>query len=193
MFHIRMDNVDCVKRRIEEIIEKSSVPENPIHSKDTLKWVLKLEPGADEALQIAALGHDIERAIEGRKVRRKDYQNYDDFKRAHSLNSAKILSGLMEECDISRELLDDVAFLVHNHETGGDRRSDILKDADSISFFHVNLPYYFERNSIEETKKRCLWGYRKLPDNLKAVVAEFSYKDKKLESLVRSSLKKSST
>jgi len=187
-----MDNVDCVKRRIEEIIEKSSVPEDPLHSKDTLKWLLKLEPDADKALQIAALGHDIERAIEERKVRRKDYQNYGDFKQAHSLNSAKILSGLMEECDISRELLDDVAFLVRNHEIGGDRRSDILKDADSISFFHVNLPYYFERNSIEETKKRCLWGYRKLPDNLKGVVAEFSYKDKELESLVRSSLKISS-
>ena len=70
-------------------------------------------------------------------------------------------------------------------ETGGTRHVDILRDADSISFFHVNLPYYFIRNGVEETKERCLWGYRKLPDNLKKVVAEFDYQNKELELLVR--------
>lgn len=72
-----------------------------------------------------------------------------------------------------------------HHETGGTRRVDSLRDADSISFFHVNLPYYFLRNGIEETKRRCLWGYGKLPDNLKRVVAEFDYQTKELELLVR--------
>lgn len=186
-----MNNINCIKRKIEEIIEKSSVPEDPVHSKDTLEWLFKLEPDADAALRIAALGHDIERAIDQRKVKRKPYRNYDDFKHAHSLNSAKTLSELMERCNASRELINDVTSLVCNHETGGDEKSDILKNADSISFFHVNLPHYFERNSIEETRKRCLWGYRKLPDKLKEVVAEFNYEDKKLESLIRSSLKKS--
>ncbi len=186
-----MDNINCVKRNIEEIIEKSSVPEDPIHSKNTLKWLFKLEPNADAALQIAALGHDIERAIEQRKIKREPYKNYDDFKRAHSLNSAKILSELMERCNAGRELINYVTSLVRNHETGGDRRSDILKNADSISFFHVNLPYYFERNSIEETMKRCLWGYKKLPDNLKKVVAEFKYNNETIESLFRNFLKKS--
>jgi hypothetical protein len=37
---------------------------------------------------------------------------------------------------------------------------------------------------VEETKKRCLWGYRKLPKNLKKVVAEFDYQNKELELLV---------
>ncbi len=180
-----MDNINCIKRKIEKIIEKSSVPEDPVHSKDTLKWLFKLEPDADAALQIAALGHDIERAIEQRKVKRESYKNYDDFKHAHSLNSAKILSELMEGCDTGRKLINDVTSLVRNHETGGDGRSDILKNADSISFFHVNLHYYFKRNSIEETMKRCLWGYKKLPDNLKKIVAEFNYEDKKLESIIR--------
>jgi hypothetical protein len=74
---------------------------------------------------------------------------------------------------------------VRHHETGGTRRVDILRDVDSISFFHVNLPYYFIRNGVKETKKRCLWGYRKLPENLKRVVAEFDYQNKELELLVR--------
>ena len=63
-----MDDIDCLKNRIEEVIKKSLVPEDPFHSKNTLKWLLKLNPDADEALKIAALGQDIERAIEERKV-----------------------------------------------------------------------------------------------------------------------------
>jgi hypothetical protein len=180
-----MDSIDCVKKKIEEIIKKSPVPEDPIHSKNTLEWLLWLEPDADEALQIAALGHDIERAIEERKVRREDYKNYDEFKDAHASNSAKILAEIMKECSISKKLADDSFFLVCQHETGGTRRSDILRDADSISFFHVNLPYYFIRNGVAETRKRFLWGYRRLPDNLKRLVAEFDYQNKELASLVR--------
>lgn len=180
-----MDNIDCVKKRIEEIINASPVPEDPIHSKNTLEWLLSLKPDADEGLQIAALGHDIERAVEERKVRRQDYKNYDEFKDAHASNSAEILAEIMKECNISKELADDSFFLVCHHERGGTRRVDILRDADSISFFHVNLPYYFMRSGVEETRKRFLWGYRRLPDNLKRLVAEFDYQNKGLASLVR--------
>ncbi|NOR79035.1 MAG: DUF4202 family protein [Methanophagales archaeon] len=179
-----MDNIDCVKKKMEWIIKKSQVPEDPVHSKNTLEWLLKLKPDADDALKIAALGHDIERAIAERKVRREDYKDYDEFKEAHASNSAKILAEIMKECNISKKLADDVVFLVCHHETGGTRRIDILRDADSISFFHVNLPYYFLRNGVEETKRRCLWGYKKLPKNMQEVVVKFNYKDKELKSLV---------
>jgi hypothetical protein len=180
-----MDSIDCVKKKIEGIIEKSIVTEDPIHSKNTLEWLFKLKPDADEALKIAALGHDIERAIEEQKVRRKDYKSYDEFKKAHASNSARILKKIMEECNVRKELVDDVFFLVSRHEIGGDKRVDVLKYADSISFFHVNLPYYFVRNDVEETKKRCSWGYKKLSDSLKGVVAEFDYQNKELELLVK--------
>lgn len=99
--------------------------------------------------------------------------------------SPKILAEMMKECNISKKLADDILFLVCHHETGGTRRVDILRDADSISFFHVNLPYYFIWNGVEETKERCLWGYRKLPEKLKRVVAEFDYQNKELGLLVR--------
>ncbi len=186
-----MDDIDCIKRKIEEIIKKSPVSEDPIHSKNTLEWLLKLKPDADDNLKIAALGHDIERAIEERKVRREEYKNYDEFKEAHASNSAKILVEIVKDCNMSKKLADDIFYLVGHHETGGTRRVDILRDADSISFFHVNLPYYYMRNGAEETKRRCLWGYRKLPDNLKKYVAEFDYKNKELELLVRTCISQS--
>ena len=179
-----MENLVCLKKKIEEIIKKSLVPEDPFHSKNTLKWLLKLKPDADEALKIAALGQDIERAIEERKVKRDNYKSYNQFKDAHALNSAKIMVEIMKDCKINQELIENVYFLVRNHETGGDSRVNVLRDADTISFFDVNLPYYFERNSLEETKKRWLWGYNKLSSNLKSIVTEFKYQDKKLMSLV---------
>ncbi len=134
-----MDNINCVKRKIEETIKESLVPEDLIHSKNTLEWLLKLNPAADAALQIAALGHGIERAIEGRKIKREDFKNYDEFKDAHALNSAKVMTEVMKECNISKRLADDIFSLVRYHETGNTKRIDILRDADSISFFHVNL------------------------------------------------------
>ena len=179
-----MKDLVCLKKKIEDIIKKSSVPEDPIHSKNTLKWLLKLKPNADEALKIAALGHDIERAIEERKIKRSDYKTYDMFKDAHALNSAKIIGEIMKDCKINQELIDDVYFLVRHHERGGDNTVNVLRDADTISFFDVNLQFYFKRNDEKETKKRWLWGYNKLPINLKSIVAEFKYRDEKLKSLV---------
>jgi 3-hydroxyacyl-CoA dehydrogenase len=79
-----MKEIECVKKKIEKIIKNCLVSEDPIHSKNTLEWLLKLKPDADEALKIAALAHNIERAIEKRKVKRKDYRDYDKFKNAHA-------------------------------------------------------------------------------------------------------------
>jgi len=180
-----MDKISLVKRKIEEVIKGSSVPEDPIHSKNTLEWLLKLKPDADENLKIAALGHDIERAIEKRKVRRQDYKDYDAFKDTHAFNSANILTEIMQACDIDQKMIDEVFSLVRHHETGGSDRIDILKDADSISYFEVNLPHYFIRNSLQETKRRCFWGYKRLSDRGKKIVAELNYQNKEIKSLLK--------
>ncbi len=79
MSAIRNGNYNRIKERIEKIISGSAVPEDSIHSKNTLEWLTKISPIVDEALEIAALGHDIERAIEGRKVKQSDYSSYHEF------------------------------------------------------------------------------------------------------------------
>jgi len=179
-----MDKIDLVKRQIEMVLKGSSVPEDPTHSKNTLEWLLKLKPDANESLKIAALGHDIERAIEKRKVRRQDYKDYDAFKDAHALNSANVLAEIMQACNIDKKMIDEVFFLVRHHETGGADRVDILKDADSISYFDVNLPHYFMRNSLQETRRRCLWGYKRLSDKGKKIIAELNYQNKEIDSFL---------
>ena len=163
-----------VRGRISEVIAGSSVPEDPRHSINTLEWLLKFEPSADEALQLAALGHDIDRAAVASKVLRADFANYDDFKAAHAEHSAKILLEILQWCGVEDSALADELYrLVCAHEVGGDVRSDLLMDADSLSYFDVNLPLYRERNSREETLRRCVWGYGRLSERAKVIAAQF--------------------
>ena len=180
-----MHNLEHIKEMIGRTISLSTVPEDSIHSKNTLQWLLRLKPDADEGLQIAALGHDIERAIEERKVKRQDFEDYDAFKQAHAENSASILRELMLDNGINdARFIDDVYSLVCRHEVGGDPRSDVLRDADSLSYFDVNLPHYYQRNGREETLRRCLWGYRRLSGHGKAMLQEIRHDDEDLRELL---------
>ncbi len=181
-----MNSTERLRRKIESTIARSGVAEDPVHSKNTLKWLLKLKPDADEVLQIAAMGHDIERAVEQRKVRREDFPDYDRFKAAHARNSAVILKEIMLECGVEDERpIQEVYDLVCRHEVGGDPRCDLLKDADGISFFEVNLPFYYQRNDPEETKRRCRWGYRRLSEEAKKIVGNLSFENEQLNTLLR--------
>ena len=181
-----MPSIERVIERIESTVARSSVPEDPRHSENTLKWLLQLQPDADEALRIAALGHDVERAVPQRKVRREDFPDYDRFKAAHASNSAAILKEIMLQCGVEDEtLIQEVYDLVRRHEVGGDHRCDLLKDADSISFFEVNLPLYYQRNGPEETKRRCRWGYRRLSEKAKKITGNLTFENEQLDELLR--------
>ncbi len=184
-----MNDINCIKMKIEKTIEKSMIPEDPIHSKNTLEWLIRIKPNSDIALQIAALGHDIERAIENCKVRQSDYRNYNDFKKSHASNSANILKEIMKNCNADKGFAEEVYDLVRCHEKGGSIKGNLLREADSISFFDVNLPFYYKRNSVKETRRRIFWGLERLSDELREIITEFKYKDKELEKLVKSCIK----
>ncbi len=174
-----------IESEIERIISKSEIPEDSQHSKNTRAWVLRLKPEADVALQIAALGHDIERSIKELKIKREHYIDYNEFKMAHARNSAKVLDDLLSKYDLNETIRYKVSNLVTHHEFGGNPEANIIKDADSISYFDVNLPFYFQRNSKGETAFRIVWGYQRLSDETKSVVRNFSYDNIELETLFR--------
>jgi hypothetical protein len=180
-----MDSTECTKQKIRAVIAGSKVPEDPLHAEDTLDWLLRLKPESDKTLQIAALGHDIERALEIRKVKRDDFPGYDAFKAAHARNSAEILREIMEDCGMSQEMASEVYLLVCRHETGGDPRADLIKNADGISYFHVNMPLYYQREGWEETKRRCIWGYGRLSPRVKRIIENMRYADEKLTKLLQ--------
>ena len=177
-----MDNIDRAKQKIRAVIAGSEVPEDPRHADNTLEWLLRLQPDAGDTLQLAALAHDIDRAIVEVKVRRADFDDYDAFKAAHARNGAEILRPMLNACEVARDILDEACRLVEVHEVGGDPSSDLLKDADSISYFGVNLPLYYQREGWAETKRRSMWGYRRLSTRARLIVENISYAD---EAMIR--------
>jgi len=178
-------NFDRAKRAIRARIGKSLVPEDPVHAENVLKWVKKLKGNPGQALVLAALAHDIDRADEKLKVQRSDFTDYDLFKAAHAENSAKILRKILQDCQIKPFVIDEACNLVKRHETGGTFDSDLLKDADSLSFFEVNLPLYFKRQGYKETLRRCVWGYRRLSCNMKKTCRNFTYSNPLLNMIVK--------
>jgi len=180
-----MDNIDRAKQKIRAIIAGSPVPEDPRHADNTLEWLSRLQPDAGDALQLAALAHDIDRAIEEIKVKRADFDDYDAFKAAHARNGAKILRPMLNACEVAGDILDEACRLVEVHEVGGDPNSDLLKDADSISYFDVNLPLYYQREGWAETKRRSLWGYRRLSARARLIVEDISYGEEAIIRLLR--------
>ena len=179
-----MNSIDCAKEKIRGVISSSRVPEDPRHADNTLEWLLRLDPNADEALQLAALAHDIDRALEATKVKRADFNDYDAFKAAHAGNGADILRRLLTECGVEQNILDEACRLVTVHEVGGDPRSDLLKDADAISYFDSNLPLYYQREGWAETTRRSLWGYRRLSARAREIVKKLSYEEEAITRLL---------
>jgi hypothetical protein len=150
-----MSDFDEIRKEIKRTLPKSPVKSDPKHAELVLKWVLKLRPDADEALKIAALSHDIDRATSGMtdgafkgKVGSEEYER---FKKEHSVRSARFICDLLKKYKYPDSIIKKVKHLVENHESGGDEESDILRDADSLAYLEYNIPEYLKNHGRERT------------------------------------------
>jgi hypothetical protein len=96
---------------------------------------MELYPGADLALRLAALTHDIERNFPGGPA---PDPTDPDYARVHAERSAQIVGEWLASQGASEELAGAVARLVAAHEVGGWREADVLQAADSLSFLEIN-------------------------------------------------------
>jgi len=95
------------------------------------------------------------------------------------------LRPILIACDVAHDIVDEACRLVVVHEVGGDADSDLLKDADSISYFDVNLPLYYRREGWAESKRRSLWGYQRLSARARKIVENISHEEEVLTRLLR--------
>ena len=104
-----------------------------IHGQRTAYWIAQLKPGADEALLLAGLLHDIERAVNG------DWKNHStdnpEMLQKHSDLSAEEVAKFLRSAGACEPLIERVKHLISRHEVGGDADQDILCDADCLAFF----------------------------------------------------------
>jgi len=161
----------------KEFMEESFAAVNnqlpPLHLEKTADWILKLNPQADSAMLIAAVTHDIERAFREDLVYQKMFSSENAFQdRAfldyHQQRSAKIIIEFLKTLNCPTPLCDKVYHLVAHHETGGDPETDLLKDADSLSFFQTNVDLFVtvktRESSPEKVKSKFDWMFARISD-----------------------------
>ena len=143
----------------------------PLHLTRTVDWLLKLKPQADEALLIAGVTHDIERAFREDAVYEKMFLSENAFRDEafldyHQQRSAGIIDKFLESITCPADLRKKVEHLVAHHETGGDPESNLLKDADSLSFFQTNVDLFVtvkvKESSPEKVKSKFDWMFERI-------------------------------
>jgi kynurenine formamidase len=112
------------------------------HLTRTLDWVLELDPGASEALQVAAVTHDIERAFPDPDATWDSARDWNDpaYNRWHQDRCAEMVAAWLAEQGAAADVAARAEALVRVHEEGGDPEADVLQAADSLSFLETMVP-----------------------------------------------------
>lgn len=184
-----MKNLEVFKAKILDLLNKSPFVAEVKHAELVHKWVLRLKPDADEALQIASFSHDIDRAITGITEKDlKDYSKIDQFKQEHAIRSARFIEEIMRKEGYDNDIIDKVKYLVTNHEVGGDIESDILRNADSLAYFEYNVPLYMERNGKDRAKGKIQFMYKRIPTDIRLIVKTMKYDDEEIEKFIHDAI-----
>ncbi|TMF47370.1 MAG: DUF4202 domain-containing protein [Chloroflexi bacterium] len=149
---------------LEEQAEAWVMPfENGRHLVRTRDWLVELDPGAGEALRIAALTHDVERNFPGGPRQPANVPANDRaYRDAHQARSAELVTTWLLAHRANPALIREVAGLVRVHEWGGSPAADLLQAADSISFLETTALHAGNwiregRYTRERTEEQLKW------------------------------------
>jgi len=174
-------------KRVEEFVidsfNKAGRKNDVKHLERTVFWIKKLKPDADEALLVAGISHDIERAF-----REVDYSLIKDKgfnSKEHLINhqnkGSKIIADFLNSQKFDKNIIEKIKALVSNHEVGGDFDQNILKDADSISFFENNIDHFINKIAPkigrEKVKIKFDWMFNRIINKEAKEIALPWYKD----------------
>ena len=183
--------MDTLIKRTESWV--IGIYKNADHLIRTAYWVEYLKPDADDALIIAALTHDIERAFtEGRKppISELSGQKWDDsvYNKWHGKRSAKFVKEYLQKENIQKEIIDRTCSLIKKHEFGGENDADLLRDADSISFLELITPLFIswipKKMNREAVKAKLDYMYFRISGKKAKAIAQKFY-DKGIADLER--------
>ncbi len=109
---------------------------------NSLEWLDRIAPGSREAVRIATLTHDMERAFPGPDMPIWNGDEDYDYYVAHSNRSARIVGDWLATQDCDPAFIQDVQELIKVHEFGGWPEADLVQAADSLSFLDVNIDLF---------------------------------------------------
>jgi SAM-dependent methyltransferase len=143
------------------------------HAQHLLKaeeWLRRINPSATEAMLLATLTHDMERAFPGPDSPIQDPALGPDhpiYNQAHSKRSARIVSAFLQEQQVPDTLITEIARLIEVHEIGGWPDADWVQAADSLSFLEVNIEFFLDRApemgwTLEQIRAKFAWMYERI-------------------------------
>jgi hypothetical protein len=137
-------------------LDKPLVKADYDHAIDTWQWILRLDPRAGAAVQLAALFHDIERLVteadERVEHRAADYQAFKD---AHAAEGARMTRAALLGLGWDEGTSGRVGAMIEKHErASGDPDLALLNDADALSFFSLNSLGFLNYYGPEHTARK---------------------------------------
>lgn len=154
-----------VERARHWVVE--NYPYNRDHLIRALEWLDRLEPGQREAVRLAALTHDMERAFPGPDSPPMTSLADPVYERLHSERSARIVSQWLRLQGADDELVGDVESLILSHEIGGWPEADLVQAADRLSFLETNIDLFLGfvrsgRFTIEDVRSKFDDSYHRI-------------------------------
>ncbi|GAC1479834.1 MAG: hypothetical protein NVS2B12_34760 [Ktedonobacteraceae bacterium] len=146
---------------------------NAEHLLKAEEWLRRINPDASQAMLLATLTHDMERAFPGPDSPKADPTRGPDdpiYNNAHSERSARIVSAFLREHDAPVDLVTEVAQLICVHEFGGWPAANWVQAVDSLSFLEVNIELFLhfinpslpEHRTPAEVRAKFDWMYDRI-------------------------------
>jgi hypothetical protein len=134
-------------------------PYNRHHLLKALEWLDRVAPDSSEAVRLATLTHDMERAFPGPDQPIIKTLSDPEYERAHSVRSARIVGAWLREQGADEALVAEVERLIVAHEFGGWPEADLVQAADSLSFLETNIELFLGfvrsgRHPAHEVRKK---------------------------------------
>lgn len=186
------DRVLRVHRDLHDL-DKPLVRADHDHALDVWQWMLRLDPDASRAAQVAALFHDIERLISEADARVEHrVADYDAFKRNHAARGARMTGEVLATLDLDAAVRRQAERLIALHDRvesvsavaarsgrpagpAGARTArdlELLDDADGLSFFSLNSPGFFDYYGPAHTRQKIAWTLMRLSPRGRARLGE---------------------
>ena len=175
-----------VKSFVKEAFIKANNQDDIKHLDRTVYWLKQLKPDADEALRIAAFAHDTERAFIDAAANEKFKTSTKGFTDEEHLNhhqnkGAEIIANFLKEQNAPQELIDRVQMLISKHEVGGNEDQNLLKDADSISYFENQIEHFLTKKVAEVGKEKVRvkfqWMFDRITSERAKELAKLLYQE----------------
>jgi hypothetical protein len=119
-----------------------SHPRELIFAKTVYAWVERLDASASEAVRLAARSHTLRRWEIPRNRYRMDVGGYHQWRAATATHAADAAADILKRVGYPEQTNLEVKRIITGHRHPGDSDTQLLEDADALSFLEIKLGDY---------------------------------------------------